>query len=44
MLIATFLGVLLVPALFVAVSKLSGSKAGTPPPVEPAAASHGGGH
>jgi HAE1 family hydrophobic/amphiphilic exporter-1 len=44
MLIATFLGVLLVPVLFVAVSKVSGSKAGTAPPGEPTASAHGGGH
>ncbi len=44
MLIATFLGVLLVPVLFVAVSKVSGSKPGTAPPGEPAASALGGGH
>ena len=44
MLIATILGVLLIPALFVAVSKLAGSKAGEAPPASPTAPSHGGGH
>jgi HAE1 family hydrophobic/amphiphilic exporter-1 len=44
MLIATLLAVCLIPVLFVAVSRISGSKPGTAPPPEPAAASHGGGH
>jgi HAE1 family hydrophobic/amphiphilic exporter-1 len=44
MLIATMLAVVLIPALFVTVSKLSGSKAGTAPPDSPPAAAHGGGH
>ena len=44
MLIATILAVCLIPVLFVAVSRISGSKPGTAPPPEPAAASHGGGH
>ena len=45
MLIATILAVCLIPVLFVAVSKLSGSKAGAAPPPEAAAATtHGGGH
>ncbi|MFN8095953.1 MAG: multidrug efflux RND transporter permease subunit [Vicinamibacteria bacterium] len=43
MLIATILGVLLVPVLFVAVSKLAGSRAAAPPGA-PAAAVHGEGH
>jgi len=44
MLIATMLAVVLIPALFVTVSKLSGSKPGTATPDTPAAPSHGGGH
>jgi HAE1 family hydrophobic/amphiphilic exporter-1 len=44
MLIATLLAVCLIPVLFVAVSKISGSKPGTAPPPEPAATTHGGGH
>jgi HAE1 family hydrophobic/amphiphilic exporter-1 len=45
MLIATILGVCLIPVLFVAVSKLGGSKPGPAPPEAPAATpSHGGGH
>jgi HAE1 family hydrophobic/amphiphilic exporter-1 len=44
MLIATLLGVLLVPVLFVAVSKVSGTKPGTAPPPGPAGTAHGGGH
>jgi hydrophobe/amphiphile efflux-1 (HAE1) family protein len=47
MLIATILGVLLVPMLFVAVERLIGSSAAHPakaaPPPEPAVAAHGGG-
>ena len=41
MLVATILGVLLVPMLYVLVGKLSGSKPGTP---KPGAATTGGGH
>jgi HAE1 family hydrophobic/amphiphilic exporter-1 len=44
MLIATILAVCLIPVLFVAVSKLSGSKGGSAPPDAPAAATQGGGH
>jgi HAE1 family hydrophobic/amphiphilic exporter-1 len=44
MLIATILAVCLIPVLFVAVSKLSGSKAGAAPPEAAAATTHGGGH
>jgi HAE1 family hydrophobic/amphiphilic exporter-1 len=44
MLIATLLGVCLIPVLFVAISKLSGSKPGTAPPDSPPAPAHGGGH
>ena len=44
MLIATMLAVVLIPALFVTVSKLSGSKAGAAPPDPPPGATHGGGH
>jgi HAE1 family hydrophobic/amphiphilic exporter-1 len=44
MLIATILAVCLIPVLFVAVSRISGSKPGTASPPEPAVASHGGGH
>jgi HAE1 family hydrophobic/amphiphilic exporter-1 len=43
MLIATLLGVCLIPVLFVAISKLSGSKPGAAPPGAPAE-THGGGH
>jgi HAE1 family hydrophobic/amphiphilic exporter-1 len=42
MLVATILGVLLVPMLYVLVGKLSGSKPGTPPSGAIAAAGHGG--
>jgi HAE1 family hydrophobic/amphiphilic exporter-1 len=41
-LFATLLGVCLIPVLFVAISKLSGSKPGTAPPG--GAQTHGGGH
>jgi hydrophobic/amphiphilic exporter-1 (mainly G- bacteria), HAE1 family len=45
MLIATILGVLLIPALYTLVGKLSGSKPGHPPPPAPTgAAAAGGGH
>jgi len=44
MLIATLLGVCLIPVLFVAVTKLGGSKEGAPPTALAPAASHGGGH
>jgi HAE1 family hydrophobic/amphiphilic exporter-1 len=46
MLIATMIGVCLIPALFVAVSKLAGSKPApaTAPSAAPASLSHGGGH
>ena len=44
MLIATILAVCLIPVLFVAVAKLSGSKAGAAPPEAAAATTHGGGH
>jgi HAE1 family hydrophobic/amphiphilic exporter-1 len=51
MLVATILGVLLVPMLYVMVGRLSGSKPGTPKPGAPGghgaaapAAGHGGGH
>jgi HAE1 family hydrophobic/amphiphilic exporter-1 len=46
MLIATMLGVCLIPALFVAVSKLAGSKPApaTAPSAAPASSTHGGGH
>jgi hypothetical protein len=45
MLIATILGVLLVPMLFVLVGKLTGSKPPhTPPPDAGASAHAGGGH
>ena len=44
MLIATILAVCLIPVLFVAVAKLSGSKAGAHPPEAAAATTHGGGH
>ena len=45
MLIATILGVLLIPALYTLVGKLSGSKPGQPPaPTPPDAAAAGGGH
>jgi HAE1 family hydrophobic/amphiphilic exporter-1 len=41
MLVATILGVLLVPMLYVLVGKLSGSKPGTPPTPAVAGAGHG---
>ncbi|MBP1620059.1 MAG: bepE 2 [Acidobacteria bacterium] len=46
MLIATMIGVCLIPTLFVAVSKLAGSKPApaTAPPASPASSTHGGGH
>ena len=44
MLIATLLGVCLIPVLFVAVTKLGGPKVGAAPPAAAPAASHGGGH
>jgi HAE1 family hydrophobic/amphiphilic exporter-1 len=46
MLIATMIGVCLIPALFVAVSKLAGSKPApaTVPSASPASSTHGGGH
>ena len=45
MLIATILGVCLIPVLFVVVEKLTGGdKHGGPPAAETAPASHGGGH
>jgi len=45
MLIATILGVLLVPMLYVLVEKLSGGgRPGAPPPAPPAASTPGGGH
>ena len=46
MLIATMIGVCLIPTLFVAVSKLAGSKPAPAavPPASPASSTHGGGH
>jgi len=44
MLIATILGVILIPMLFVLVGKLSGSKHRPPAPEQPAGVPGGGGH
>jgi hydrophobe/amphiphile efflux-1 (HAE1) family protein len=44
MLIATILGVILIPMLFVLVGRLSGSKQKTPAPGQPAGVPGGGGH
>jgi hydrophobic/amphiphilic exporter-1 (mainly G- bacteria), HAE1 family len=45
MLIATILGVLLIPALYTLIGRLTGSKPGpTPAATPPAAAAAGGGH
>ena len=43
-LIATILAVCLIPVLFVAVSRIAGSKAGAAPPETAEATTHGGGH
>jgi HAE1 family hydrophobic/amphiphilic exporter-1 len=44
MLVATILGVCLVPVLFVTVEKVTGRGKHAPPPGAPAAQTHGGGH